>query len=157
MLNHHFPENIVKISDRIKWLVDHFAEGKNTVFANKLGINEANVRSYIRGVQPKADILSKIVLVYDVNALWLLTGAGFPIQQNIQPENPPKTLTSDATIRDFFEQFDPYLQRKDAKIIQQAEEIGRLKERILQLEQEKNIIESSYHPSRKELSSSEVD
>ena len=129
----HFSENIVNIHDRIKWLVDNLAEGKNTIFADKLGINEANVRSYIKGVQPKADILSKIVLSYEVNALWLLTGAGYPLQKNEQPEVPPNTLTADATIKDFFDQSDPYLQKKDAKIIQQAEEIGQLKEQVRQL------------------------
>ena len=130
----HFFENIATIHERIKWLVDNLAEGKNTIFAKKLGVNEANIRSYINGVQPKADVLSNIVISYDVNALWLLTGAGHPLQPNKQPEEPPKTLTSDASIKDFFDQFDPYLQRKDAKIIQQAEEIGRLKARIEELE-----------------------
>lgn len=134
----HFPDRLVTIHERIKWLVDHFADGKNTVFAEKLGVNEANIRSYIRGVQPKADVLSSIVSSYDVNALWLLTGVGFPLQSNVQPEEPPKTLTSNATVKDFFDQFDPYLQRKDAKIIQQAEEIGKLKARIEQLEKELN-------------------
>lgn len=153
----HFPERIVTIHERIKWLVDHFADGKNTVFAEKLGINEANIRSYIKGVQPKADILSSIVITYDVNALWLLTGAGFPLQSNSQPEEPPKTLTSDATIKDFFDQFDPYLQRKDAKIIQQAEEIGRLKERIAQLESEKNESNVSIKTSPRILATSPTD
>lgn len=139
----HFFENIVNIHDRIKWLVDNLAEGKNTIFAEKLGINEANVRSYIKGVQPKADILSKIVLSYEVNALWLLTGAGYPLQKNEQPEVPPKTLTGDATIKDFFDQFDPYLQKKDAKIIQQAEEIGQLKEQVRQLTIEKERLASN--------------
>lgn len=137
----HFFENIVNIHDRIKWLVDNLAEGKNTIFAEKLGINEANVRSYIKGVQPKADILSKIVLSYEVNALWLLTGAGYPLQKNEQPEVPPKTLTGDA--KDFFDQFDPYLQKKDAKIIQQAEEIGQLKEQVRQLTIEKERLASN--------------
>lgn len=156
-MNHHFPEKFANIHERIKWLVDHFADGKNTVFADKLGVNEANVRSYIKGVQPKSDVLSKIVLTYEVNAMWLLTGAGLPILPNNQPEEPPKALTSDATIKDFFEQFDPFLQKKDAKIIQQAEEIGRLKERVAQLEREKNASEESYQLSLKQLSESPVD
>lgn len=132
----HFPERLATMSERIKWLVDNLADGKNTVFAEKLGINEANIRSYIRGVQPKADVLANIVLSYDVNAMWLLTGVGFARQTNDQPEEAPKTLTSNATVKDFFDQFDPYLQRKDAKIVAQAEEIGRLKARIEQLERE---------------------
>lgn len=44
-----------KIGERIQQLVNAVADGKNTIFAAKLGINEANVRSYIRGTLPKAD------------------------------------------------------------------------------------------------------
>lgn len=64
------------VHDRIKELVDRFANGKNTNFASDLGVSEANIRSYIRGVVPKADILAKIVSSYDINADWLLTGRG---------------------------------------------------------------------------------
>lgn len=64
------------IHERIKQLVDKFADGKNTNFASDLGVSEANIRSYIRGVVPKADILSKIVSCYEINADWLLTGRG---------------------------------------------------------------------------------
>lgn len=66
-------------------MVDKFAEGKNTNFAAELGVSEANIRSYIRGVVPKADILSKIVSCYDINADWLLTGRGSMLV-NEQPE-----------------------------------------------------------------------
>ena len=64
------------IHERIKHLVDIKAGGKNTVFAQKLGVSEANIRGYIKGVIPKADVLEKIVISYDVNAMWLLTGLG---------------------------------------------------------------------------------
>ena len=47
------------IHERIKMLVDEKTGGKNTVFADKLGISEANIRSYIKGVVPKADVLEK--------------------------------------------------------------------------------------------------
>ena len=50
------------INDRIKELVAEKAGGKNTVFAERLGVSEANIRSYARGVMPKADILEKIVI-----------------------------------------------------------------------------------------------
>lgn len=128
--------NLGTIHERIEFLVDKYAGGKNTVFAERLGINEANVRSYIKGVQPKADVLAKIVISYEVNAMWLLTGTGHLYIPNEQPEKPPVALTANATLVDFFKQFDPFIQKKDDKILQQAEEIGRLKERIAQLERE---------------------
>lgn len=128
------------IADRIKQLVDELAGGKNTVFAEKLGVSEANIRSYIRGVQPKADVLQKIVITYDVNAMWLLTGLGWMTVPN-QLEQVPPPMTSETTIKDFFATYEPFIQQKDAKIIQQAEEIGRLKERNAQLEREKEQLE----------------
>lgn len=68
---------IVTIHDRIKLLVEKKAGNKNTVFAQTLGVSEANIRGYIRGVVPKADVLAKIVSYYDdVNPTWLLTGEG---------------------------------------------------------------------------------
>lgn len=127
------------IHERIKYLVDNYASGKNTVFAAKLGVSEANIRGYIKGVIPKADILEKIVISYEINAMWLLTGLGYESLPNSAPGN-PILATDDINIKNFFGQLDPYIQSKDAKIIQQAEEIGRLKEQIRQMQQrlEKN-------------------
>lgn len=120
------------IHDRIKHLVDNKAGGKNTVFAQRLGVSEANIRGYIKGVIPKADVLAKIVITYEVNAMWLLTGLGSEYLPNSEPGN-PIIASGDTSIVSFFGQLDPYIQSKDAKIIQQAEEIGRLKEQVRQL------------------------
>lgn len=124
------------IHERIKYLVEELAGGKNTVFASKLGVSEANIRGYMKNVVPKADVLEKIVITYEVNAMWLLTGLGYVSLPN-QPEDVPAPLAETSSILEFFKQYEPYIQSKDAKIIQQAEEIGRLKERINQLEREK--------------------
>ena len=128
------------IHERIKHLFDIKAGGKNTVFAQKLGVSEANIRGYIKGVIPKADVLEKIVISYDVNAMWLLTGLGNDTLPNSEPGN-PILATEETSIAKFFGQLEPYIQSKDAKIIQQAEEIGRLKETIKQLsiEKEKHV------------------
>lgn len=64
------------IHDRIAFCVQKYGEGKNTVFAEKLGVSEGNIRGYIKGVVPKADVLEKIVRTYDVSSEWLLTGLG---------------------------------------------------------------------------------
>lgn len=128
------------IHERIRHLVDIKAGGKNTVFAQKLGISEANIRGYIKGVIPKADVLEKIVITYEVNAMWLLTGLGYETLPNSNPGN-PILATNETNIKTFFGQLEPYIQSKDAKIIQQAEEIGRLKEQIRQMtiEKEKHV------------------
>ena len=102
------------INDRIRLLINEKAGGKNTVFADKLGVSEANIRSYLKGVMPKADILEKIVISYEVNAMWLLTGLGYHTLPN-QPEETPQPLTDQSHLVDFFKQYEPYIQRKDAK------------------------------------------
>lgn len=84
--------NIGTIHERIKQLVATLAGGKNTVFAQKLGVSEANIRGYIKNVVPKADVLEKIVTSYDVNASWLLTGIG-----KMQKEHIEITQTKDGT------------------------------------------------------------
>lgn len=148
--------NFETIHERIKYLVDKYADGKNTVFAQRLGVSEANIRSYIRGIMPKADILSKIVITYEVNAMWLLTGLGMEDLPNTVPGAPIFTAT-DTTVQTVLNQLHPYIQSKDAKIIQLSEEIGRLKERIAQLEREKNVGEESFQAVPRELSKSTVD
>lgn len=122
------------IHERIKMLVAAFADGKNTVFAQRLGVSEANIRSYIRGVVPKADVLENIVISYEVNAMWLLTGIGnMSIPNRIEVAVP---LTTDMRLKEFFNQMEPFLRGKDDQIVQQAEEIGRLKEQNSRLERE---------------------
>jgi phage repressor protein C with HTH and peptisase S24 domain len=64
------------IHERIQTIVNVFGDNKNTVIANKLGISEANIRGYIKGIKPKEDILEKIVKSFDISPLWLLTGEG---------------------------------------------------------------------------------
>lgn len=70
------------IHERIKYLVATLAGGKNTTFAQKLGVSEANIRGYMKNVVPKADVLEKIVTSYDINARWLLTGIGEMTKEN---------------------------------------------------------------------------
>ncbi len=69
-------ENVATIHERIAYCVQYFGNGKNTVFAEKLGVSEGNIRGYIKGVVPKADVLEKIVRTYELSPLWLLTGEG---------------------------------------------------------------------------------
>ena len=64
------------INERIKSLVDHFSKGNNSDFANKIGINEANVRNYIANTEPKFNVLEKIANNFEINFEWLLTGKG---------------------------------------------------------------------------------
>lgn len=81
------------INDRIKELIKTKANGKNTVFAERLGVSEANIRSYTRGVMPKADTLEKIVTTYDINPMWLLTGVGEMMKSDLLNDQPSVVST----------------------------------------------------------------
>lgn len=91
--------NIETIHDRIQILVDKYGSGKNTIFAKMIGVSESNIRSYIGGVNPKADVLAKIVKSCEVNPMWLITGEG-DIENVTAIHNPfvLESVKSDTTI-----------------------------------------------------------
>ena len=91
--------NIETIHDRIQLLVDKYGAGKNTNFARMIGVSESNIRSYIGGVNPKADVLAKIVKSCDINPMWLITGEG-NIENVSVINNPivPESVKSDPII-----------------------------------------------------------
>ena len=115
------------ISDRIKELIKTKANGKNTVFAERLGVSEANIRSYTKGVMPKADMLEKIVTTYDINAMWLLTGVG---EMFVSDEQEPHNNSSAEPMVD---KLLGIIDKKDDIIRQQAEDIGQLRAELAQL------------------------
>ena len=117
------------IHDRIRLLVQEYGNGKNTVFADKLGISEGNIRGYTKGVIPKADFLENVVRTFDINAMWLLTGIGNMKDGNTDV-GAPILIGGNEQLKDVFSQFDILIQKKDKQILEMAEEIGRLRERI---------------------------
>ena len=122
------------IHQRIALIVERVANDNNSLAAKNLSVSEGTIRSYRNGTTPKADVLEKIVITYEVNAMWLLTGVGEMSAPNASPLH-ELGLTPESSLVEFFKQFDPMLQQRDAKLLQQAEEIGRLKQRIAELEQ----------------------
>lgn len=64
------------ISERIRELVQYFAEGNNSKFAALVGTSEANIRNYIAGRQPKFEFLSSVAQNFEIDYEWLLTGRG---------------------------------------------------------------------------------
>lgn len=115
------------ISDRIKELIKTKANGKNTVFAERLGVSEANIRSYTKGVMPKADILEKIVTTYDTNAMWLLTGVGEMFVSEEQETH------NNSSAESMVDKLLCIIDKKDDIIRQQAEDIGQLRAELVQL------------------------
>lgn len=157
-----------KILSRIKILAD--AEGVS------IGAIERAIGAS-RGVISKAiskgtDIQSKwLELICErfpkYSPVWLLTGEGDMLRESVDnttvpPDAPPekvseKNITSNPQK---FSQQDSnaiLIERFMSIIKTQAEEIGRLKERIAQLEREKNVSMGSYQTAPRELSKSPVD
>lgn len=64
------------IHERITAVVNEISNGNNSLFASIIGTNEGNIRGYRKNIQPKADVLEKIVKNTEVNPDWLLTGRG---------------------------------------------------------------------------------
>lgn len=119
------------VKDRILAFLDS-NDIKRSDFFDAFGLAPSNFRGQSKMSGLNSDTLVKILTKYELlSAEWLLRGEG-DMFKVIEPD--PPALTNDATIKDFFEQFDPYIARKDAKIVEQAEEIGRLKARIEELE-----------------------
>ncbi len=64
------------ISDRITELVNYFADGKNTKFADLVGTSEANIRNYRNGMSPKFDFICSVLDKLEINYDWFLFGKG---------------------------------------------------------------------------------
>lgn len=94
------------INLRIKQLVDYFANGNNSEFGNLIGVNEANIRNYINGTEPKFSILEKIAKKFEINFEWLILGIEpmLPIKDIVKVTNQmvsfenkiPQVVTIDA-------------------------------------------------------------
>ncbi len=133
-------KNSATIHERIAICVKLFGDGKNTIFADKIGVSEGNIRGYIKGVIPKADVLEKIVTSVDISAEWLLTGRGeirnSDFSRNNTKESTPMATPSSPKLPEQQDQSPIIAQLLDT-IKEQAEEIGRLKAHISNLENHK--------------------
>ena len=137
------------ISERIQMLITEFCDGKNLPFAKAIGINESNIRSYIAGTQPRFDVLAAIADKFAVNCEWLLTGRGEMTKTNqstpvehmqtgyvSKNKDKAKIDNSQGTPPEIFDKLLSTIKEQQITIKEQAEEIGILKQTIVQLKQE---------------------
>lgn len=115
----------------------------DTELADFLGIKKTTLSNWRN--RNSIDLPLVFSFCEQINIDWLVTGRGQP---TFQPNNDSPTSAHN---KDNDET--KYLDR----IVNQAEEIGRLKERIAQLEREKNNSEEPYQDAPRELSKSTVD
>lgn len=78
------------ISFRISKIIDDVFQGNKSEFARIVTIGESNVRSYLNGTLPKADVLEKIATNVAISCEWLLTGRGEMLEKNFQENDSPK-------------------------------------------------------------------
>lgn len=136
------------ISERIQMLITEFCDGKNLPFAKAIGINESNIRSYIAGTQPRFDVLAAIADKFAVNCEWLLTGRGEMTKTNqstpvehmqtgyvSKNKDKEKIDNSQGTPPEIFDKLLSTIKEQQITIKEQAEEIGILKQTIVQLKQ----------------------
>lgn len=73
------------ISLRIEEIVEKLFNGNQSALAKAIGVNESNIRSYIKeGRMPKADVLEKIANKTAVSCDWLLMGRGQMTNEDIE-------------------------------------------------------------------------
>lgn len=126
-------KKITEISARVSKMIEMLGQNPNS-FAKKLGYARAQtIYDIVEGKSaPSYDFFNRFVISeFSVcfNLRWLLAGEGEPFLEENKEKTTPKP--SGGAIAD---SFIPYLQEKDNKILEQAEEIGRLRERIRVLE-----------------------
>lgn len=86
-------DGVTDISNRISDLVDHFAEGKNTKFAELLGTSESNIRNYRNGKMPKFDFIQKVCDKFEISYEWFILGKGKMLSKNPIPEVEKNDIT----------------------------------------------------------------
>lgn len=68
--------NTNQFKDRLKFLILTKYAGNNSKLAKELGVNEAKIRSYLKGTLPKIDFLEKLYDILDINLEWIIKGKG---------------------------------------------------------------------------------
>lgn len=124
-------EKTTTMADRIETLVNFFANGNNSKFAQLTGTSEANVRNYRKGTAPKIDVINAIVSKFELSYEWLMTGRGEMFQadaaKRVQEQRNAYTADKDREIEVLKEQAARYL-----------DDIQRYRDDILALKEEIN-------------------
>lgn len=114
------------------------------LFADTLGISKREFYTIIgvsRGtLESKTgiteDVMAKFIAAYpDVSIEWLVVGNGEIFKHGVSPQS--KNTEKNSSQHEMLSQFITALADKDNAIREQAEEIGRLREQVRQLNQER--------------------
>lgn len=151
---------------------NHLVSSK-AALAESLGVKPAKFSEILNGrMKAGTDMLAILCDYYKVSPDWLLMSRGNNIFRD--KSDMPKYWVDDDDLNSVYpiestntkivpdnsmvmEPLMSLIKEKDAMILEQAEEIGHLKEHIIQLEREKNGLSASYQAVPKDLSTSPID
>lgn len=108
--------------DRLKQMIDFYANGRNTFFAEKIGMGESNVRSWLNGTLPKLDAIEKIARnCENISLEWLIMGEGSMIKDETQ------STLSDSTENGVIAQLRTIIKDQAKEIARKELELERLR------------------------------
>lgn len=125
------------ISQRISRVISELFDGNKSEFARVVGVSESAVRSYLANTIPKADVLEKIAENTAVSCEWLVLGRG-----DMMSRTPQEAPLCDSTLENHLLAM---LKEKDAKIEEQARQIGRLEAEVEILKTENKTLKKGTH------------
>ena len=123
------------INERFTVIINTLYSGNKSAFAKAIGVAPSVVDNIVgkRQGKPSYDVIEKVSALAAINLNWLISEIGEPLdfynRKKEQPEE-KKAASPELELRLL-----EMISDKDKTIREQAEELGRLRERIAQLEQ----------------------
>ena len=170
---------MMTINERFETIIQILCNGNKRAFAKTVGISPTVVENIVgtRKGKPSYDVLVKVCSNANISAEWLLLGLGDKFADVFEFRKTLHISSKDVPDSDFEAENREYerelaeqtanlesalvshlkedIKIKSVEIRELYEEIGRLKERIAQLEREKNVSGGSYQsvPQRETVDS----
>lgn len=119
--------------ERLEAIIKHYSDGKPSVFAKLIGVAPSTISSWLSRDTLDYDLL--FAKCENISSEWLLTGRGEMINIQTATFNNKTTLPQKESTG-IEDKLLAIIADKDATIREMAEEIGVLKQTIVQLKQE---------------------
>lgn len=121
--------------ERLEAIIKHYSDGKPSVFAKLIGVAPSTISSWLSRDTLDYDLL--FAKCENLSSEWLLTGRGEMINIQTATFNNTTTLPQKESTG-IEDKLLAIIADKDATIREMAEEIGALKQTIVQLKQDKS-------------------
>lgn len=127
----------MNINERFCKIIRTLYGGNKSAFASAIGVAPSVVENIVgkRQGKPSFDVIEKVCAIAEVNTIWLITGRGEAF--DFRPDEEKEQTLNSSHSTGIEDKLLAIIQEKDKVIREQAEEIGRLKERVFQLEEGK--------------------